>query len=89
MQRALNKLIAAGSIERVGGGRYLKYRPHRPEETISPPESADDEGAITAEESLPGLSPEAVNVQSLVRRPTMERRPVGYQRDFLQETSLA
>ncbi|MBP6599069.1 MAG: Fic family protein [Giesbergeria sp.] len=81
LQRWLNDLIAQERVLREGQGRATKYRHGKIAST-----SADISAmAITTAgvETLIPLSPEAKQVESLIRQPLVLRTPVGYQRAFL------
>ena len=82
LQRRLSELIKAGRVHRVGKGRASRYRlAHIPGEfsaTRPPIES------VARGEAYVPLSPPGGEVKNLVRRPTSERDPVGYNRAFLE-----
>jgi hypothetical protein len=66
-------LVEAGRVERTGGSRSTRYRAAaRPEPTPGP----------AAEEIVP-LSDEGRHVLAHVRQPIASRKPVGYDRSFL------
>ncbi len=73
LQRWLNELIAQERVHRVGQGRAVKYR-------LGKIFSA----AAHAEILIP-FSPEAKAVEAHVRQPLMLRKPVGYNRSFLDD----
>ena len=71
LQRWLNDLMAQERVLREGQGRATKYRHGK---MVS---------ATACAETLIPLSPEAKQVESLIRQPLMLRTPVGYNRAFL------
>ena len=73
LQRWLNDLMAQARVYRQGQGRSVKYRLG---EAAKPGTTA--QGA-----SLLPLSPQAKEVEALVRQPLALRQPVGYRRAFL------
>ena len=83
--RRISALVRAGRIEPVGRGPATRYRvgarvtpipapttPHPPAQA-----SADDDTYVP-------LSPEGAAVRQLIRRPMMERIPVGYDRAWVE-----
>lgn len=73
LQARLRRLVLRGVIARTGAGRGTRYRV-----------AAAPEGAVPdASPSTLPLSPAAEEVRAYVRRPITERRPVGYDRQFL------
>lgn len=83
LQRWLNDLMAQERVLREGQGRATKYR-HRKIVSASADISAKAIATAYAETLIP-LSPEAKQVESLVRQPLMLRTPVGYDRAFLDK----
>lgn len=83
LQRRLQRLIEQGRVLPNGSGKSLLYQPARYEIGGS---SLDQTPPVTEEASrelyVP-LSPAGAETRELVHRPLMLRRPVGYQRDFL------
>jgi hypothetical protein len=73
LQYWLSQLVAAGRLEKVGGGRSTRYRV---------PGRAKPEREPAAEEVVP-LSDEGAKVLAYVRQPIAARKPVGYDRSFL------
>lgn len=81
LQRWLNSLVDQGRIRRKGQGRALKYLRGTVVETqyrIGGKATA----TVHAEILIP-LSPDAQEVEKQVRQPLVLRRPVGYNRAFL------
>lgn len=72
--RRLQRLAGEGRVRVEGGGRRTVYRPG-PALVLEPP--APEEGYVP-------MSREGAQVRALVRRPLMERRPVGYDPGFLE-----
>jgi len=83
LQRWLNELIAQQSVHREGRGRAVKYRRGKILD-------ASGHATVTATATAYGeihipLSPEAKEVERQVRRPVVLRKPVGYNRGFLDD----
>ena len=76
VRRRLEELTEEGIIAHTGANRQSKY--HRLAET--PEQDTLDEVRI----EIP-FSDESKAVQEYVRRPLQARKPIGYQRDFLEE----
>ena len=74
LSRRLEELVEQDRVRREGAGRRAVYRPG-PGLVLAPP--APEEGYVP-------LSREGARVRALVRRPIMERRPVGYDASFLE-----
>lgn len=80
--RRLTGLASQGVIEPVGTGRGLRYR-------LTAPQGARQAAPIreessTDDDAIP-LSTTGVRLQSMVQRPITERRPIGYDRAFLDD----
>jgi hypothetical protein len=73
LQRRLEALVLAQRVVTQGAGPALVYC-IGPQHTPTPTSSS---------EPYVPLSPEGAHIRDQVRRPLMHRRPVGYQRDFL------
>jgi hypothetical protein len=73
LSRRLEELAEQDRVRREGAARHAVYRPG-PGLVLTPPEP---------EEGYVPLSREGAQVRALVRRPMMERRPVGYDPAFL------
>lgn len=71
LQRRLVQLEKAGKVQIAGAGKATRYIPVAPAE-----ESTEDSGGIA-------LSVDAKEVKKLVSRPLSARRPVSYQRKFI------
>jgi hypothetical protein len=74
----LSRLVEAGRIETVGQGRSTRYRAKRGEPTPEAAAKVDAE----AEQVVP-LTEEGRKVLAYVRQPLAARKPVGYDRSFL------
>lgn len=75
LQRWLGRLVEQGQVERFGQGRASRYI------LVKMPDVSGQAGAGT--EALIPLSAAAQEVEALVRRPLVQRQPVGYHREFL------
>lgn len=83
LQRRLYALLRTGRVVVEGGGRGVVYK-FRPGINValsaaSAGVSVDTEGAPYVPVSAAGL-----RIRDAIRRPAMERTPVGYRRDFLE-----
>jgi hypothetical protein len=85
MQRRLKKLIAGGRLQITGAGKSTRYlAPGQPRPKDQAPHEiparklVEGEGGISILLSVAGAE-----IQRQVRRPAIERPPVGYQREFL------
>jgi Fic/DOC family len=76
LQFRLKRLVDDGRVLREGGGRWARYS--APEAVPAPvqQEAAADEAAIP-------LSPESQEIRAYLRQPLGARKPVGYNREFL------
>ena len=82
--RRLDVLVADGRVEAEGSARARVYRLSSPSNASRPVRSAAGPDAeVPPEDGYLPLSPDAAEVWRLVRRPIVERAPVGYARDFL------
>ena len=83
LQRWLSDLMAQARVQRRGQGRAAKYRLS---EHVSAAAhiTATTDAAAHAEILIP-LSPAAKEVELLVRRPLVLRKPVGYNQAFLDD----
>lgn len=81
LQRWLNKLIEDNQIAAIGDGRSRKYIAliNQPEATLSRHSEHD-----AFPKSIP-LSPDSHDILTYLSKPTLERDPVGYSRDFLDD----
>lgn len=80
LQRRLKNLIEKNLILKKGEARSTKYYANAPEQT-------HDSGKIKSEKELQStipLSQEGKDVWALVSRPVAQRKPVGYERSFLE-----
>ncbi|MCH8533142.1 MAG: Fic family protein [Saccharospirillum sp.] len=77
LQRWLNSLIAQQRVCREGQGRAVKYR-------LGESRNTEVKGDLAEHaEALIPLSPEARDIEKQVRQPVPLRKPVGYNRAFL------
>jgi hypothetical protein len=83
LQRRLNELAEHKRIAIKGKGRGLRYYgpPQIAETDVT--EQARSKDEISAEVNLP-TSPEGERVLDYVRQPIQQRKPVGYDRSFLE-----
>jgi Fic family protein len=77
LKRRLSELVAQGRLRREGRARATRY--FVSEQVRTPEQSATE---LQANVQI-SVSPEAEQVRVLVRRPLIERTPVGYNRKFL------
>lgn len=77
LQDHLKRLVGDGRLIREGSRRWARYRAPGPND----PQTVRGTGATDA--AIP-LTPAAIEVQKLVRRPQAARQPVGYNREFLE-----
>ena len=87
LQRRLAELAAQGRLERRGRGPGTLYRvPVAPAgATLPAPGTLGDTLHFRDELRFIPLSEESAALQQQVRAPIQQRRPVGYQRDFLDD----
>jgi Fic family protein len=76
LQHRLKRLVHDGRLIRDGDGRWARYRTPDVARAAAAPETPADEAAIP-------LSREGVEIRAHLRRPLSARRPVGYNRGFL------
>ena len=95
LQRRLDALLQQQKITAGGGSRSIVYRTaatatalkvEEPAPRSAPiPESSAATPAFAPDsEPYPALSPAASEIRNYVRRSLSQRRPVGYQREFLK-----
>lgn len=83
--RRLNVLVQAGRIEPVGQGPATRYRMRaRPTPVAAPITPHRPANATADDDPYVPLSPEGAAVRDLIRRPMMERIPVGYERAWVE-----
>lgn len=75
LQFRLKRLVEQGRLFKEGRGRWARYR-------AAPRETSSNEGSPQLEAAVV-LSPAAIDIRDYVRRPIGARRPVGYNRAFL------
>jgi Fic family protein len=76
LQFRLKRLVDDGRIQREGEGRWTRYSAPGAEPATTSPE------AVAAEAAVP-LSPESQEIRAYLRQPLAARKPVGYNREFL------
>ncbi len=74
-QRLISQMIAAGRIDARGQGRARRYFPSMAEPIAEPTEKFSD--------FIP-LSADSKDILAYIDQPLEARKPVGYQRDFLE-----
>lgn len=77
LQYRLKSLVESGRLAMEGSGRWARYRPPQTRE------AADRKQPEAGSEPVPPLSASGVQIRSYVRRPVARRKPVGYERAFL------
>lgn len=83
LQRRLDALLEAGRITSEGGGRAVAYkRIPASSAAVSPHQALTS--ASTAGEAYVPVSTAGLEVRAEVNKPLHERRPVGYNRAFLE-----
>lgn len=83
LQRHIAKLIDAGQIKAVGEGRARRYFVGR----LNPVAVATPSGQQSQTDSFPAfipLSADSWDILAYIDQPVEARKPVGYQRDFLE-----
>ena len=84
LQRRLQKLLDQQRLTTAGESVALVYKAAAGARTYHPGRPANATAMLAAEPELyVPVSPEGAVIRDLVRRPLMHRRPVGYQREFL------
>ena len=76
LQFRLKRLVDDGRVLREGGGRWARYSAPGAAPAPAQPEAAADEAAVA-------LSPESQEIRVYLRQPLVARKPVGYNREFL------
>ena len=84
LQRRLERLLADKRIVTEGESIALVYKRAPSEDITAEPLVAESSIGGEAEVYVP-VSPEGGIIRDLVRQPLMRRKPVGYQRSFLEE----
>ena len=80
LQRRIDNLLAAKRISLEGGGRSIIYKRflHDDIVVVTPaPQTAEVESYVP-------LSATALQVRDAIRRPLIQRKPVGYDRGFFE-----
>jgi DNA-binding transcriptional ArsR family regulator len=76
LQFRLKRLVDDGRVLREGEGRWARYSAPGAARAPAQPEAAADEAAVR-------LSPESQEIRVYLRQPLAARKPVGYNREFL------
>ena len=76
LQFRLKRLVDNGRIQREGEGRWARYSAPGAEPATAQPETVADEAVVP-------LSPESQEIRAYLRQPLAARKPVGYNREFL------
>lgn len=76
LQFWLKRLVDDGRILREGEGRWARYSAHGAASAPREREAAADEAAVS-------LSSESQKIRAYLRQPLAARKPVGYNREFL------
>jgi hypothetical protein len=76
LQFRLKRLVDDGRVLRQGEGRWARYSAPEARPAPAQPEAAADEAAVP-------LSPESQEIRAYLRQPLGTRKPVGYNREFL------
>lgn len=84
LQRRLGRLVEQGRLTVEGRGRASRYRKATLGVVITPlPSEAKAEAITPHVEIYIPITPEGKAIKEVVRQPLQNRRPVGYNRDFL------
>jgi Fic/DOC family len=81
LQYRLKSLVDSGRLAMEGEGRWARYRVPRTEAAAGTAAGRAEAGAVG--EALLPLSEAGAEIQEYVRRPVAARKPVGYNRAFL------
>lgn len=84
LQRRLERLLAGRRITTEGESMALVYK-HVPSGAITAEPIAMESSIRGETESYVPVSPEGSIIRDLVRQPLMQRKPIGYQRSFLED----
>jgi hypothetical protein len=76
LQFRLKRLVDDGRVLRESDGRWARYSAPGTAPAPAQPEAAADEAAVV-------LTPESQEIRVYLRQPLAARKPVGYNRDFL------
>jgi DNA-binding transcriptional ArsR family regulator len=76
LQFRLKRLVDEGRVLREGEGRWTRYSAPGAAPPIGQPESVADEAVVP-------LSPDSKGIRAYLRQPLAARKPVGYNRAFL------
>ncbi len=80
LQNRLRRLVRAGRLSQQGERRWAKYRLPQKDEPAPATGPAQTKG--TARVNLP-LSPSSADIRNYLSQPPAARKPVGYNREFL------
>ena len=84
LQRRLHKLIDERRVTTEGESIALVYKPISGSVVPASASMTLTATAIAEPELYVPVSPEGASIRDQVRRPLMHRRPIGYQREFLE-----
>ena len=84
VQRRLSQLVAAQRLITEGESVALVYKAISGNSGPAPGSTKPAATATAEAERYVPISPEGASIRDQVRRPLMDRRPVGYEREFLQ-----
>lgn len=85
LQRRLQELVNKKRAMTSGQGRALRYLAIREVVTITPATgTVSFKGYVPAVETYVPITPEGQEVRAYVRQPIQKRKPVGYNREFLE-----
>jgi Fic/DOC family len=84
LQRRLHKLIEAQRLTTEGESIALVYKPAAAPVPDAGASAAAKTATVAPAEPYVPVSPEGAAIRDHVRQPLMYRRPVGYQREFLE-----
>ncbi len=83
LQRRLAKLISAQRLTSEGESIASVYKPLNADQQPTESTSAKPTWSMEEPEAYLTVSPEGAHIRDQVRRPLLQRRPVGYRREFL------
>ena len=83
LQYRLKSLVDSKRLTAAGTGRWARYRLPRPNSLAFRARAGLPTVSFRLE-VLPPLSPPGTEIREYVRRPRAARRPVGYDREFLE-----
>lgn len=84
LQRRLARLVEEKRLQVEGRGRGSRYRIPPKRIIVTPPDGVvSTRGHVPSAETYIPISPEGAAIRQAVRAPIQQRRPVGYNREFL------